>query len=267
MIYIMSDIHGQYAMYQAMLDKLNIQETDTVYILGDVIDRGPDGIKILQDLMKRPNFELFIGNHEWFMLDACAGNGMFYTDWICENNGGKKTIQDYIHLPAAEQDAIINYLKTKTHVVKNLNINGHRYILSHAGMHLKGKDIDTKDVKDPCMSLFPLVWNEGKYWIKLLPGQEPVDGPVYLISGHVCTRRITGKDEGLFDDAGNGYIWVDIDCGCAYQDDKCRLACLTIDDEGVLQKDITYVVRKDVQPPVDVSSWRVYLHDTNKFKR
>lgn len=253
MIYIISDIHGQYGMYTAMLEKLNIKETDTVYILGDVIDRGPDGIKILQDIMNRPNFELFIGNHEWFLLDSCAGDGQFHRDWMHSNNGGMKTYRSYLHLPEEEQRAIIDYLKTKTHIVKNLNINGHRYILSHTGMHLKGKDIETRDFKDLCMPLFPLVWNEGKYWIELLPGQEPVDGPVYLISGHICTRRLSGKNEVLFSDAGNGYIWVDIDCGCAYQDDKCRLACLTIDDDGVLQNDITYVVRKDVQPPVDVS--------------
>ena len=45
MIYVISDIHGCYQSYLKMLEKLKIRESDTVYILGDTIDRGRDGIR------------------------------------------------------------------------------------------------------------------------------------------------------------------------------------------------------------------------------
>lgn len=64
--YVCSDIHGMYGSYKEVMKGVN--ESDTVYILGDVIDRGKGGIKILQDIMKRPNVKLFMGNHEWMML-------------------------------------------------------------------------------------------------------------------------------------------------------------------------------------------------------
>ena len=51
MVYCMSDIHGEYDRYMAMLDLIQFSEQDTLYILGDVIDRKPDGIEILQDIM------------------------------------------------------------------------------------------------------------------------------------------------------------------------------------------------------------------------
>ena len=38
-----------------MLSLIEFLPRDTLYVLGDVIDRGPDGIKILQDMMLRPN--------------------------------------------------------------------------------------------------------------------------------------------------------------------------------------------------------------------
>ena len=38
--------------YIKMLEKINFSDSDTLYILGDVVDRGPDGIKILLDIAK-----------------------------------------------------------------------------------------------------------------------------------------------------------------------------------------------------------------------
>lgn len=39
-----------------------------LYVLGDVIDRFPDGIEILQELMAMPNVKMLLGNHEYMML-------------------------------------------------------------------------------------------------------------------------------------------------------------------------------------------------------
>ena len=55
MKYVMSDIHGRYDKYADMLELIHFSEEDELYILGDVIDRGPDGIKILMDIMERSN--------------------------------------------------------------------------------------------------------------------------------------------------------------------------------------------------------------------
>ena len=68
--YVMSDIHGQYKSFLKMLDLIRFGEEDTLYVLGDVIDRGPDGILILEHLMKMENAQMFMGNHELLMLDA-----------------------------------------------------------------------------------------------------------------------------------------------------------------------------------------------------
>ncbi len=51
--YIMADIHGMYELYLAMLEKIRFSPEDVLYVLGDAIDRGRDGIRILQDFMKR----------------------------------------------------------------------------------------------------------------------------------------------------------------------------------------------------------------------
>ena len=68
MIYCMSDLHGERALFERMLELIRFSDGDRLYIIGDVIDRGEDGIRILQDIMKRGNIFLFIGNHELFLL-------------------------------------------------------------------------------------------------------------------------------------------------------------------------------------------------------
>ena len=70
MTYVMSDLHGCYDKYAQMLEKIGFGDGDTFYILGDVIDRGPDGIKILMDMMDRKNVIPIIGNHESLALSS-----------------------------------------------------------------------------------------------------------------------------------------------------------------------------------------------------
>lgn len=49
--YVMSDIHGLWDKFEKMMNLLNLKDNDKVYFLGDVIDRGADGIKILQYIL------------------------------------------------------------------------------------------------------------------------------------------------------------------------------------------------------------------------
>ena len=70
MIYVMSDIHGNYRRFRSVLKQIKLKAADTLYILGDVIDRHPDGIKILRWVMARKNVKMLLGNHEYMMLRA-----------------------------------------------------------------------------------------------------------------------------------------------------------------------------------------------------
>lgn len=73
--YVMSDIHGMYDVYMEAMKKL--KKEDYVYILGDVIDRGDEGIRIIEDIMARcanprnnPKITFLLGNHEMQFLDC-----------------------------------------------------------------------------------------------------------------------------------------------------------------------------------------------------
>ncbi len=67
MRYIVSDIHGCYDQYRALLEKIHFSDGDELYVLGDVVDHGPKPIKVLQDMMERPNVIFILGNHDFVM--------------------------------------------------------------------------------------------------------------------------------------------------------------------------------------------------------
>ena len=64
MTYVMSDIHGMFEKYMKMLELIGLSEEDTLYILGDVVDRGEKPAEVLLDMMKRSNVYPVMGNHE-----------------------------------------------------------------------------------------------------------------------------------------------------------------------------------------------------------
>ena len=42
MDYCISDIHGYYGLFCRLLDKIRFGDKDKLYVLGDIIDKGPD---------------------------------------------------------------------------------------------------------------------------------------------------------------------------------------------------------------------------------
>lgn len=73
MIYTVSDIHGCYDKYIELLKKIDLGHDDTLYVLGDVIDRGSDGFKVMLDMAQRPNVVGQMGNHEAMAIQALPG--------------------------------------------------------------------------------------------------------------------------------------------------------------------------------------------------
>ena len=70
MTYCVSDIHGEAARFTELLDKINFSDSDTLYVLGDVIDRGAHGVEILRRIKDTPNMQMLMGNHERMCLDT-----------------------------------------------------------------------------------------------------------------------------------------------------------------------------------------------------
>lgn len=124
MIYAISDVHGRYDKYVAMLRTINLRPDDTLYVLGDVVDRGPDPIGVLRDMAARPNVIPILGNHE-FVAAYCMGflleeiteesiAGLDAARWAAiedwSRNEGRPTMEGFGKLSAAERRDFLDYL-------------------------------------------------------------------------------------------------------------------------------------------------------------
>lgn len=77
MKYAVSDIHGRSDKYESMLELINFSDEDKLFVIGDVIDRGLERIKIIRDIMSRPNVHMFIENHEFMPEMKKIGRRLF----------------------------------------------------------------------------------------------------------------------------------------------------------------------------------------------
>ena len=156
--YVISDIHGQYDMFMELLDKIKLKETDTVYILGDVLDRGPHPIKTLRKLMEMPNAICMVGNHEFMALECLEFLMKEITDKSIEEldetmldnlvtwqyNGSKTTIDEFRKLDTEGQMGVIDFIKELL-IYEEVSVGDKDYLLVHAGL---GNYSPQKDIED-----------------------------------------------------------------------------------------------------------------------
>ncbi len=147
MTYVTSDWHGvPLATIQSLLAQAAFGPADTLYILGDVIDRGEHGVALLRWILTQPNIIFLLGNHESMMLD-CAflfeeapGRRPGYVPpahmrdlltW--QRNGSEPTVTAMNRLPAEERCAILDYLRAAP-LYAQITVAGKDYLLVHGGL-------------------------------------------------------------------------------------------------------------------------------------
>lgn len=68
MTYFISDIHGEYGLFCRLLDRIKFSSDDQLFVLGDMIDKGDDGIRVMQTVSSLANVSCVLGNHEYDFL-------------------------------------------------------------------------------------------------------------------------------------------------------------------------------------------------------
>lgn len=228
MHYVCSDIHGRYDRYAALLAEIDLRPRDTLYILGDVLDRGPDGIKILQNMMVRPNVVPILGNHEFtaavclpWLLEEVTERALAALDesrlaalqeWLL--NGGAPTLQELRGLTAEERQDILDYLG-EMELYAQVEAGGRSFVLVHAGLGHFAPDRPLEDYELDEL-LFDRPRPDRDFW----PDR-------YLVYGHTPTRLLRKQlGEPLSDRILRRGRQFAIDCGCSFGG---KLGCLCLD--------------------------------------
>ncbi len=94
-IIAVGDIHGCASALDALLDRIEPRDSDTIVMLGDYVDRGPDSVAVIERLMKLEHESTvipLIGNHEVMMLTALDHPAELHFWLQC---GGQSTVDSY----------------------------------------------------------------------------------------------------------------------------------------------------------------------------
>ena len=218
MVYVMSDIHGQMEMFLGMLKQIKFSDNDTLYILGDVIDRGEKSIELLQYVIKQKNIIMLMGNHERMMFDYLKTNSRRdFLSWC--NNGGDITNADFIKLSVEEQDKIKQFLERLPYY-KKITVNDKKFFLCHAGFNKYGDNLE-KNIELNILEQ-DFLWSRHY--------SDSIDG-YCIIHGHTPTIIMCNEYKVC---RYNDNTVFNIDCGCAYvPDGQGRLSCLRLDDMNI----------------------------------
>ena len=95
-VYVISDIHGELALFQKLLEDFDPVNHQLV-LIGDLIDRGPKSkecVLLGKELVEKYDAIYLRGNHEEYFLQFLVAP----EDWLPSyvRNGGKETINSLL---------------------------------------------------------------------------------------------------------------------------------------------------------------------------
>ncbi|MBQ9058807.1 MAG: serine/threonine protein phosphatase [Atopobiaceae bacterium] len=263
-IYVFSDVHGQLNALETMLDHLSPSSEDVLYMLGDMVDRGPDPVGVMKLCRDYPNMHVLMGNHEKMMLDCLRIDHSLYACYDWEHNGCDTTRVGLDALERSEYNELLDWVE-QLPLYKLCTVGDQSYVLVHAGImppvaytlkKLFGTDeidgtfwteehlttlLENQDRED-------LLWIREDFWGKPtgLVDKNGV-GPV-VIAGHSPTvlveRYVNASNRGALDDEGRMRMLrvgaceltggvadrLAIDCGAGTSQNWGQLMVLRLDD-------------------------------------
>lgn len=219
MIYVASDIHGCFDKYRALLNRLKLKDDDMLYILGDLVDRGDGGIKIILDLISEKNIVCLRGNHDheaYLLLKSFAArHGEHTVDSLTEafqlwlSDGGETTFRSFLEIDDVQKKKVLTFLGSLP-FRRELEINGKKYHLSHT---VPEKE---KMLRSDRCRITDFIIGEPDY-------EKVYFKDTVLVTGHTPT--------GFIDPDYKGRIWkgnnhIATDCGAVFGN---PLGCICLD--------------------------------------
>ena len=289
--FIVSDLHGDGNVYDSIISYLeNIynetNEDITLYINGDLIDRGYDVARMLLDVRDRIisdkgiKIEYLGGNHELLMYQALrkgiTNTWPKHSDWF--DNGGFMTAYSL-------EDTLYNYdneqfnkqLKELFDFISNLKIyhkfketiDNKKIVLVHSKCPYKVEDECPLRIKDNNLKVHNLVWTRKDDFFR-----NNIGHPDYFtIIGHTPLKDKYGyhyyKDENYLNIDGGcaGYVLgYDYDHVPLVEINDNYLTILTFNNNNEIIYGNYFKDYKSI-PIEDLEQYRKYLNKNIKIKK
>lgn len=209
--YVMSDIHGQFDSLMKMLEKIQFSDEDELYILGDVIDRGPKSMECIKWIMEQDNVLALLGNHELMFYDGYINNGPALYNGLAEFRE---------NISEEDQNKIIKWIEDMPEC-KLITVNGKKYYLNHT--QAASPKYFEQTLTDRMFPDYEIYKKYNNLTIK----------DIICLHGHIPTMEMrrwhSQKKSNLIWKNKSGTI-IDIDCAAGYPKEGGCLGCLRLND-------------------------------------
>lgn len=147
-ILAIGDVHGCDRALRTLIGTVAPTHADTVVLLGDLVDRGPNTADVLDQvwrLQSRCRLVVIRGNHEEMMLRALNGEGWFM--WM--QFGGEEALESYggdqEKIPKIHRDLLestIDYWETPSTIFVHANLQAGVPLLEQHSVCLRWTHLD-----------------------------------------------------------------------------------------------------------------------------
>ena len=122
--YLIGDVQGCDAALQRLLDEISFSPSrDTLFLLGDLVNRGPNSAGVLRRLMAYGDAaQCVLGNHDLHLLAVAHG---------VRKPHRKDTVGDILGAP--DRDALLDWLRWQRMAMLK-TLDGHPVLMVHAGV-------------------------------------------------------------------------------------------------------------------------------------
>ena len=181
MLYVASDLHGEYALFIELLNKIRFSKNDTMIVCGDIIDKGPDSVRLAKLIFAQSNIRCILGNHEFEFLKLY---------WSLMKNTSNdfdlvlKKLQDYF----PNDGQLLNWDIVDAIEMLPAYIEERDFICVHAGAPLDCNSMVTLNG----VSVEQLVYDRRFKEPNVLPQNSKC-----IFFGHTPARYVSGRDNVL----------------------------------------------------------------------
>ncbi|WP_416396783.1 symmetrical bis(5'-nucleosyl)-tetraphosphatase [Allohahella sp. A8] len=122
--FAIGDIQGCYDGFRALLDRIHFNpELDTVWLAGDLVNRGPGSLDTLRFVRQHPAFKVVLGNHDLHLLAVAFGGASLKR---------KDTLRQVLDAPDA--DELLQWLAQQALMLTGQSFSGLSLAMTHAGI-------------------------------------------------------------------------------------------------------------------------------------
>ena len=157
MTFVASNLYGRMDKFEKLIKKINLKDSDILYILGNIVDFGENSIELVNELSAQYNVYTVLGEHDYkaylllsefdrIIREGGAPSVNFSKEMIewCQN-GGQSTLEAFKDADTDEKEGFLDYLSDLPVFEEVTLKNGKEFVLTCRGIDNFDKNTDLYD--------------------------------------------------------------------------------------------------------------------------